>query len=121
MEARELADGRAAILSKIEKLSAVQHFRNLNVSDGIMVARGDLGVELPVQNVPLIQKRLVLRCREVAKPVIVATEKWESMIESPMSRALKFQTLPMRFMRVRMQSCCRRNLLRVILSRLSRL
>lgn len=85
MEARELADGRAAILSKIEKPSAVQHFEEiLNVSDGIMVARGDLGVELPVQNVPPIQKRLVLRCREVAKPVIVATQMLESMIESPM-------------------------------------
>ncbi len=85
MEARELTNGRAAILSKIEKPSAVEQFEEiLNASDGIMVARGDLGVELPVQNVPPIQKRLVLRCREVAKPVIVATQMLESMIESPM-------------------------------------
>ena len=85
MEARELTKGRAAILSKIEKPSAVEQFEEiLNASDGIMVARGDLGVELPVQNVPPIQKRLVLRCREVAKPVIVATQMLESMIESPM-------------------------------------
>ena len=85
MEARELTNGRAAILSKIEKPSAIEHFEEiLNVSDGIMVARGDLGVELPVQNVPPIQKRLVLRCREVAKPVIVATQMLESMVESPM-------------------------------------
>lgn len=85
MEARELARGRAAILSKIEKPSAVERFEDiLNVSDGIMVARGDLGVELPVQNVPPIQKRLVRKCREVAKPVIVATQMLESMIESPM-------------------------------------
>jgi len=56
----------------------------LAVSDGIMVARGDLGVELPVQNVPPIQKRLVRKCREVAKPVIVATQMLESMIDSPM-------------------------------------
>jgi pyruvate kinase len=85
LEARELAAGRAAILSKIEKPSAVKCFDEiLAVSDGIMVARGDLGVELPVQNVPPIQKRLVRRCRSVAKPVIVATQMLESMIESPM-------------------------------------
>lgn len=84
-EARELAAGRAAILSKIEKPSAVTAFDEiLAVSDGIMVARGDLGVELPVQNVPPIQKRLVRKCRAVAKPVIVATQMLESMIESPM-------------------------------------
>ena len=85
IEARELAAGRAAILSKIEKPSAVKCFDDiLAVSDGIMVARGDLGVELPVQNVPPIQKRLVRRCRSAAKPVIVATQMLESMIESPM-------------------------------------
>ena len=85
VEARELAKGRAAILSKIEKPSAVERFDDiLNASDGIMVARGDLGVELPVQNVPPIQKRLVRKCRAAAKPVIVATQMLESMIESPM-------------------------------------
>ena len=84
-EARELARGRAAILSKIEKPSAVEWFDNiLAASDGIMVARGDLGVELPVQNVPPIQKRLVRKCRAAARPVIVATQMLESMIESPM-------------------------------------
>ncbi|MEL7104297.1 MAG: pyruvate kinase [Pseudomonadota bacterium] len=84
-EARKLAGGRAAILSKIEKPAAVRAFDDiLAVSDGIMVARGDLGVELPVQNVPPIQKRLVRRCRAAAKPVIVATQMLESMIESPM-------------------------------------
>jgi len=84
-EARALTRGRAAILSKIEKPSAVEHFNQiLAVSDGIMVARGDLGVELPVSAVPPIQKRLVRRCRAAAKPVIVATQMLESMIESPM-------------------------------------
>ncbi|MCR9124669.1 MAG: pyruvate kinase [Rhodobacteraceae bacterium] len=84
-EARKLARGRAAILSKIEKPAAVDRFEAiLDVSDGIMVARGDLGVELPVQAVPPIQKRLVRKCRAVAKPVIVATQMLESMIESPM-------------------------------------
>ncbi|SIT09401.1 pyruvate kinase [Roseivivax lentus] len=84
-EARELTKGRAAILSKIEKPAAVKAFAEiLAVSDGIMVARGDLGVELPVQNVPPIQKRLIRQCRAAAKPVIVATQMLESMIESPM-------------------------------------
>ena len=84
-EARGLAQGRAAILSKIEKPSAVEAFDEiLRASDGIMIARGDLGVELPVQNVPPIQKRLVRKCRAAAKPVIVATQMLESMIDSPM-------------------------------------
>lgn len=84
-EARALAQGRAAILSKIEKPAAVRNFDAiLEASDGIMVARGDLGVELPVQNVPPIQKQLVRACRSAAKPVIVATQMLESMIESPM-------------------------------------
>ncbi|MDG1470468.1 MAG: pyruvate kinase [Ascidiaceihabitans sp.] len=84
-EARVLVKGRAAILSKIEKPNAVERFDDiLAASDGIMVARGDLGVELPVQNVPPIQKRLVRKCRAAAKPVIVATQMLESMIESPM-------------------------------------
>ena len=84
-EARSLAQGRAAILSKIEKPAAVEAFEDiLEVSDGIMVARGDLGVELPVSHVPPIQKRLVRKCRFAAKPVIVATQMLESMIESPM-------------------------------------
>jgi len=84
-EARALAKGRAAILSKIEKPTAVTCFDAiLEASDGIMVARGDLGVELPVQNVPPIQKQLIRKCRAAAKPVIVATQMLESMIESPM-------------------------------------
>lgn len=85
IEARELAKGRAAILSKIEKPAAVKAYAEiLAVSDGIMVARGDLGVEMPVYSVPPIQKRLVRGARAAAKPVIVATQMLESMIESPM-------------------------------------
>ncbi len=84
LEARALARGRAAILSKIEKPAAVKAYDAiLSVSDGIMVARGDLGVELPVYTVPPIQKRLVRGARAAAKPVIVATQMLESMIESP--------------------------------------
>ncbi|MEI4487974.1 pyruvate kinase [Frigidibacter sp. MR17.14] len=85
LEARELAKGRASILSKIEKPAALNSFdKILEVSDGIMVARGDLGVEMPVYSVPPIQKRLVRKCRAAGKPVIVATQMLESMIESPM-------------------------------------
>lgn len=84
-EARDLIYGRAAVLSKIEKPNAVERFDDiLAASDGIMVARGDLGVELPVQNVPPIQKRMVRKCRAAGKPVIVATQMLESMIDSPM-------------------------------------
>ena len=84
LEARQLARGRAAIMSKIEKPAAVKAYDAiLQVSDGIMVARGDLGVELPVTSVPPIQKRLVRGARAAAKPVIVATQMLESMIESP--------------------------------------
>ena len=84
LEARALARGRAAILSKIEKPAAVKAYDAiLQVSDGIMVARGDLGVELPVYTVPPIQKRLIRGARAAAKPVIVATQMLESMIEAP--------------------------------------
>lgn len=83
-EAIKLIKGRAAVMSKIEKPTAVKNFDLiLKVSDGIMVARGDLGVELPVQNIPPIQKQLIRKCREFAKPVIVATQMLESMIDSP--------------------------------------
>ncbi|MEZ5778762.1 MAG: pyruvate kinase [Paracoccaceae bacterium] len=84
-EARALTKGRAAIMCKIEKPAAVTRFAEiLAVSDGIMVARGDLGVELPIHSVPPIQKQMVRACRTAAKPVIVATQMLESMIESPM-------------------------------------
>ncbi len=85
VEARDLVKGRAAIMVKIEKPAAVTDFDAiLDEVDGIMVARGDLGVELPVQNVPPLQKRMVRKCRAAAKPVIVATQMLESMVSSPM-------------------------------------
>lgn len=84
-EARELARGRASLVAKIEKPAALAQFDDiLAASDGVMVARGDLGVELPVQSVPPIQKRLIRACRAEGKPVIVATQMLESMITSPM-------------------------------------
>lgn len=83
-EARALAGDRALVLSKIEKPAAVEAFEEiLAASDGIMVARGDLGVELPVEKVPAIQKELIRKCRSVGKPVIVATQMLESMTASP--------------------------------------
>ena len=84
-EARDLVKGRAAIMTKVEKPAAVDVFDAiLDASDAIMVARGDLGVELPVYSVPPHQKRMIRKCRLMAKPVIVATQMLESMIESPM-------------------------------------
>ncbi|WP_428927635.1 pyruvate kinase [Marinibacterium sp. SX1] len=84
-EARGLVGVRANIMVKVEKPAAVEKFEDiLAVCDGVMVARGDLGVELPVHAVPPIQKRLVRQCRAAAKPVVIATQMLESMIESPM-------------------------------------
>ncbi len=83
-EARALAKGRAAIIAKIEKPAALKAYDAiLAEADGIMVARGDLGVELPVARVPPIQKQLVRRARAAGKPVIVATQMLESMITAP--------------------------------------
>ncbi len=83
-EARELVGDRAFILSKIEKPSALTCIDEiLRLSDAIMVARGDLGVETPAEDVPLIQKRLIRAAHRFGKPVIVATQMMESMIENP--------------------------------------
>ncbi len=83
-EARRLIQGRAALLSKIEKPAALEHLDELiELSDAIMVARGDLGVEMPLQVVPRWQKEIVRKCRQMGKPVIVATQMLESMVTSP--------------------------------------
>ncbi len=85
LEAREIIGERAAVMVKVEKPAAVARFPEiLAVVDGVMVARGDLGVEMPISELPPIQKRLIRDCRKVAKPVIVATQMLESMISSPM-------------------------------------
>ena len=82
-EARQLVRGRAALMAKIEKPAAVEQFNSiLAASDGIMIARGDLGVETPLQNVPSLQKRMIRRCRAAAKPAIVATQMLESMVHN---------------------------------------
>jgi pyruvate kinase len=84
-EVRNLIGTRAAILAKIEKPSAVVELEDvIAASDGIMVARGDLGVELPVEKVPGLQKKITRLARAAGKPVIIATQMLESMISSPM-------------------------------------
>jgi pyruvate kinase len=76
------SNSKTKIIAKIEKPEALTNIRDIIVeSDGIMIARGDLGVELPVEQVPLIQKQIIRKCLHRAKPVIVATQMMESMIE----------------------------------------
>jgi pyruvate kinase len=83
-EARRLIAGRAALLSKIEKPAAIERLEGiLELSDAVMVARGDLGVELPPQDVPPLQKKIVEAARRLGRPVVVATQMLESMITSP--------------------------------------
>jgi pyruvate kinase len=83
-EAKRLVRGRAAIMSKIEKPQAIDRLGDiLEASDALMVARGDLGVELPLERVPSLQKRMTRMARKAGKPVVVATQMLESMIQSP--------------------------------------
>jgi len=83
-EAQELVAGRAAVMAKLEKPAAIDALDGIvKLADGIMVARGDLGVELPPEDVPVIQKRIIRACRKAGKPVVVATQMLDSMVESP--------------------------------------
>ncbi|QDF97195.1 pyruvate kinase [Azoarcus sp. DD4] len=83
-EARALIGERALLMAKIEKPAALDSLEAIiDLADGIMVARGDLGVELPPEDVPGLQKRIVRLCRRVGKPVVVATQMLESMISAP--------------------------------------
>ncbi len=84
MDARKIIGDKAGIMAKIEKPSALQELDNiLKISDAAMVARGDLGVELPLEQVPVVQRQIIRKGRALGKPVIVATHMLESMIDSP--------------------------------------
>jgi pyruvate kinase len=83
-EARALVGDRAALIAKIEKPSALADISGIiQLSDGIMIARGDLGVEIPHEDVPAWQKEIIQQCRVAMKPVIVATQMLDSMVSSP--------------------------------------
>ena len=83
-ELKKLVAGRAAVMAKLEKPAAIDHLDEIiEQSDGIMVARGDLGVELPPETVPPLQKRILAACRMAGKPAIVATQMLDSMVHSP--------------------------------------
>jgi len=83
-EAKRLVAGRAAVMAKIEKPSAIERLEEIvDLADAIMIARGDLGVELPPERVPGLQKRIIRVAREAGKPVVVATQMLESMIINP--------------------------------------
>ena len=83
-EARKIAQGRALLMSKIEKPQAVARLAEIiELSDALMVARGDLGIEMPMESVPGIQKQITRAARRAGKPVVVATQMLESMITAP--------------------------------------
>jgi pyruvate kinase len=83
-EAKKITRGRAAVIAKIEKPQAVTRLEDiLDLADALMVARGDLGVEMPLEKVPGVQKEMTRACRRAGKPVVVATQMLESMIASP--------------------------------------
>ncbi len=84
IEAQKLVQGRARILAKIEKPLALEQIEEIAaLADIIMVARGDLGVELAMEQVPIAQRKIVQTCRRLGKPVIVATQMLQSMVDTP--------------------------------------
>jgi pyruvate kinase len=83
IEARELIGKQAAVMVKLEKPAAIDRLDDIvELADAVMVARGDLGVEMPAEDVPVLQKHIISTCREVGKPVVVATQMLDSMVDS---------------------------------------
>ena len=84
VEAKRLIDGRASVMTKIEKPAAIQDLGDIvDQSDAVMAARGDLGVEMPPEQVPGLQKAIISECRLAGKPVVIATQMLDSMVQSP--------------------------------------
>lgn len=84
IEAQAIIQDRAKLIAKIEKPKALEHLREIvSLADAVMVARGDLGVEMLPEDVPSAQKRIIRQCRELGKPVIVATQMLDSMVHTP--------------------------------------
>lgn len=85
VELKAKVNGRATVIAKLEKPAALNHLDEIvQEADGVMIARGDLGVEVPLEQVPVLQKRIIRACRRAGKPSIVATQMLETMIKSPM-------------------------------------
>ncbi|WP_019219429.1 pyruvate kinase [Bartonella florencae] len=84
MAVRQLTKNKVSLMAKIEKPQALEHIEKIiDICDGIMIARGDLGVEMPLEKIPALQIELIRACRLAGKPVVVATQMLESMISSP--------------------------------------
>ncbi|MFN5669666.1 pyruvate kinase, partial [Bradyrhizobium sp.] len=84
IEAKKMIRGRAAVMAKIEKPQAIDRLADIiDAADALMVARGDLGVELPLERVPSLQKQMIRMARRAGRPVVVATQMLESMIQAP--------------------------------------
>ena len=105
-EARQIVAGRAGVLAKLEKPAAIDQLDAIiEQADALMVARGDLGVELPLEYVPGRQKQIIRAARRAGKPVVVATQMLESMITNAMPTRAEVSTWPPPCSRARMPSC----------------